>query len=131
MAVIYLILCRLENIQDFYLGTTTNMYNRTTSHINSKDKSYLYKFVKDNGGWDNFYFEVLENIDNEKMFETEGVYIELMKPSLNTYHNKRLNLNSQYYKRKDEPKYRAYQKQYYENNKEKYREATLRFRAKK
>jgi hypothetical protein len=104
------------------------MYNRTSSHINAKDKSYLYKFVREHGGWDNFYFEVLESVDNEKMFETEGAYIELMKPSLNTIHNRRG--NKQYNKRKDDPEYKAYQKQYYENNKEKYREAVRRFREK-
>ncbi len=63
--VIYIIKCKDETITDSYVGHTTNFSNRCKQHIEVLDhiKSHklqypLYKFIRENGGWDNW--EIIE-----------------------------------------------------------------------
>jgi hypothetical protein len=127
MAIIYIIQSNLSHISDFYLGVTKNLERRIAFHKKSKATYKLYKFVNDNGGWQNFYFEVLEEVSDDERFQIEKKYIQTLKPSLNIVNTQHPN---QYYRRKDNEDYINYQKQYKENNKERLRDAVRRYRAK-
>jgi hypothetical protein len=132
MAIIYIIQSNCSHISDFYLGVTKNLQTRIYHHKRNKENSYLYTFINNNGGWNNFYFEVIEEIDDDNRYQIERDYIEFLKPSLNTYHSVyKQTANSKYYQnKKDKDYYKEYQKQYKEENKEKLRDAVRRYRAK-
>ena len=54
-----------------------------------KDYTYkLYKFIRENGGWANFTYKVLDNcVDvncKTHLLKKERMYYDLLKPSLNT-----------------------------------------------
>lgn len=59
--VIYVIKCKDDNITEEYIGSTTDFTKRKYQHKSNcyyeKGKSYnqlKYKFIRDNGGWDNW-----------------------------------------------------------------------------
>lgn len=60
-AVIYKLSCKDKNITEIYIGSTTHFINRKNMHKsccnNIESKKYnmsKYKFIRDNGGWDNW-----------------------------------------------------------------------------
>jgi len=60
-SLIYKIVCKDTNIKNVYIGSTTNFKNRKSRHksncYNENSKQYnlnLYKFIRQNNGWDNF-----------------------------------------------------------------------------
>lgn len=89
---IYKIICKDLSIEDCYVGSTKNLRNRTSEHksncynSNSDRHNYkVYKFIRDNGGWENFSVIKIKEMDcskEEKLLE-ERKYIELMG-TLNT-----------------------------------------------
>jgi hypothetical protein len=92
--IIYKFYCIDENINDFYIGYTTNFEGRKGVHrrccCNPKNNSYknrMYTFIRNNGGWNNWEFTILENcnVDNKKQArEIEKNYIRRFNPTLNT-----------------------------------------------
>ena len=92
--VIYKIYCKDENIRDIYIGSTKNLNLRTSIHkhtCNNETLRYynikLYKFIRENGGWDNFKIEILKTYEIENIKEKlikERKWIDKLKPSLNT-----------------------------------------------
>jgi hypothetical protein len=72
--IIYVIKCQDDNITEEYIGSTTNFTKRKYQHKsccnNEKDKNYhnlKYKFIRENGGWDNWIMlEVLKYPCNDK-----------------------------------------------------------------
>lgn len=133
---IYQIYCKDPNITETYVGSTINFYRRVYLHRsnctneNSKDyEIYLYKFIRNNGGINNWEFKVLNQIeyfDDSMRRRQEQCYIDLIKPELNSlnayiseeekkeyrneYMEKYREENQQYFKEK--------YKQYYQDNKE-------------
>jgi len=86
LGVIYKIYCKDSTITDYYIGSTKNLYNRKRCHkcrYNKQSKYKLYNFIRNNGGYNNFDYEILEEIfiGNLKQYERE--YIEKLKPTLN------------------------------------------------
>ena len=101
---IYKIYCKDSSIKDFYVGCTFRYDKRKSDHkgnvINKNTK--LYKFIRENGGWDNWimveiektglrlhnpvgnnYFErYLES--GQKLRNYENYWIFELNPSLNT-----------------------------------------------
>ena len=130
--IIYIIKCKDKSIKDCYIGSTINLKNRIILHksaLNNKNcKDYnckKYKFIRENGGFDNFYFEILKNdidFDNKRQLtKIERYYIEEFKSSLNTEIPHRTDKEKkEYNNRKKQTK--KYYKQYYENNKKKINE---------
>jgi len=64
--VIYKITCKDDNIKDTYVGHTTNFVQRKHGHkqscINEKSCNHnfkLYKFIRSNGGWNNWKMEIV------------------------------------------------------------------------
>lgn len=129
---IYKIICKDENITDCYVGSTKDFDRRKIQHKSCCNNESLfnynykiYNFIRNNGGFDNFNFEVIEilNCENKhKALNRERYWIENLKSNLNTckptldfekrykYRQKWEDNNKEYYK--------EYHKEYYENNKD-------------
>lgn len=100
-AFYYKLICCDENITDFYIGSSTCMIKRKSRHksnCNIEDNlNYnikLYKFIREHGGFSNWKFIVFDvkliSCNNASEFlrikeEYEQEYINLYKPTLNTY----------------------------------------------
>jgi len=94
MSVIYKIYCLDENITDCYIGSTNDLEDRIYKHKFScntpSDRGYnykVYKFIRNNGGFTNFDFMILEQfntiIDKQDLFKIEGQYIKTNNTNLN------------------------------------------------
>ena len=149
--IIYKLYCINPDIKEFYVGHTTNLYERKRRHKtccnnnSEKNTSYnrkVYRIIRENGGFDNWKFEILEtaNLKNKyEAFTLEGSYIEKLKPLCNfelpgqfidnniqKYKHKNYEKNKEkilergktYYKENKEDKL-EYQKNYAKENKEK------------
>jgi hypothetical protein len=92
--VIYKITCKDTNIPDKYVGHTTDFVKRKYAHKrsshNETSANYhlkLYKFIRDNGGWDNWKMEMIQFYDCENQHDArvkeQEHYIEL-KATLNS-----------------------------------------------
>jgi hypothetical protein len=75
---IYQITCKNPEIKDVYIGSSKNYISRQYRHkyncCNIKSPHYnfkLYKFIRDNGGWDNWKMEILENFVNHSLYEAK------------------------------------------------------------
>ena len=74
---------------DFYIGSSKDVKSRWTQHKrqstwNKCPNSQLYKDMQEYGK-DKFVFELLEEVEAEKLKEKEQYFIETLKPSYNNY----------------------------------------------
>jgi len=116
--IIYKICCKDISINDIYIGHTTNFIQRKNSHktscCNENDKKYnqyVYKFIRNNGGFDNWSMIQIEerNCKNKRDAEAiEHYWIETLASKLNS--------NKPYAMCKEEPQ--LYKKCWYEEKKE-------------
>ena len=90
MKCCYLIYCKDLDIKEIYVGHSVDFERRKGEHlrrcINSNDKEYnlkVYKFIRDQGGFDNFEFTILEE-DCEKIRERFWYEYYNYLPQLNT-----------------------------------------------
>ena len=89
--IIYKLFCK--DADEFYVGSTTKFHHRKIKHKtccnNEKNKDYnikVYKYIRDNGGYDKFDYEIVElgeYEDKNCMKDRERYFIETLKPSLN------------------------------------------------
>tara|TARA_B110001452_G_scaffold59630_1_gene46430 strand:+ start:419 stop:991 length:573 start_codon:yes stop_codon:yes gene_type:complete len=94
-SVIYRIYCKNPDITECYIGSTKCFEDRFYTHKsacntkhNKRHNLYLYQFIRDNGGWDNFDREILEyyNCNNEEeLKQKEQEYINKYNPTLNIH----------------------------------------------
>ena len=94
-SVIYKIFCKDENIKDFYIGSSKDLYDRMRVHksmcYNENDSGYslkIYEFIRENGDWENFNVEIVEYYPckNEKELKVrEQYYIKKYEPTLNCF----------------------------------------------
>ncbi len=122
---------------DCYIGKTRDITKRMVLHkFYSKTSPYkLYKFMRLNGGFENFDFEILEtNITEEQGVNKERYYYDIYQPNLNNnlpgrsaYESKlqyrtknRLEIiqNVKDWQRENKTRYNAYQKEYQRKRKE-------------
>ena len=131
--VIYKIVCKDVNIKKSYGGHTTNIIKRRQQHKNrcnnenySSYNFYVYKFIRENGGWDNW--EVVWNYDfpcetkREAELE-ERKFIELNNCELNSH---RPIISEEEKKQMHESK----RKENYEKNKDKIKQKNKEWREK-
>lgn len=81
------------NKEEFYLGSTQNVVKRRNKHKsdcnNPNSKSHnlkLYKFIRENGGWDNWVFCEIEKYPCNSKRECEArerYWFDTLKPTLN------------------------------------------------
>ena len=131
--VIYIIKCKDDNITEEYIGSTTNFRERKNSHksrcCNEKSNKYnlnIYKFIRENGGWENWIMLELEkhpcNDKREAEKREEEIRVE-RKSKLNSIKAFGAETREEYQKQYKEEK-KEYNKQYKEENKDKIKEYT-------
>ena len=92
-AKIYKICCKDVDVTDCYVGSTTNMTRRKSTHKcacnNENDEKYnfnVYRFIRDNGGWQNWDMIVVEDFpcDSKNQLHTrERYHMEDLHATLN------------------------------------------------
>ena len=127
-SMIYKLCCNDPSIKDVYVGSTTNFTRRKHDHKNNcnneKDKSYnryVYRFIRDNGGFENWSMILVEEVccENKKQLHTiEREWFENLHATLNKQVPNRTNKEYQ----------KEYQKEYYQNNKDKTKEKNKQYR---
>lgn len=121
--IIYKICCKNPDITDIYIGHTTDLIKRRYCHkarcCNPDDKKYnyyIYEFIRDNGGWDNWEIIQIEecNLNNHnEALQKERYWLEELKATLNK--NKPLRDMKEW--RKDNKEHEnEYRIRYYEEN---------------
>lgn len=91
--VIYKLCCKDPTISDIYVGHTTNKNERKRNHRNvcnnenSKNYNlYIYQFIRNNGGFDNWSFIVIEEYPCNNVNEAslrERYFLETLGATLN------------------------------------------------
>ena len=124
---IYKLCCNDTDITDIYIGSTCNFTHRKYLHKskcnNEKDKNYnyyVYKFIRENGGWDNWSMILVEEVccENKKQLnQKEREWIEKLKSTLN---KKLPNRTPEEYEKTEIRK--NYKKKYHIKNKERIKE---------
>lgn len=81
---------------DFYIGSSKNVKKRWAHHQwqstwNEYPNSQLYKDMQ-KYGLDKFVFEILEEVETEKLKEAEQKFIEKLQPTYNSNNAKGLNV---------------------------------------
>ena len=115
----YKIVCKDLSIKDCYVGHTTNFKNRKNAHkrkcYDENDQVhynfYVFQFIRDNGGFDNFDMILINTECCENSLEArkrEREYIEELNATLNK-------IKRPVRTREEE---RIYRKDFYENRKE-------------
>jgi len=140
--ITYKICCLDISISDIYIGHTTNFVKRKCSHksiccqgMGENANAYVYTFIRDNGGWDNWQMVEIEKYpcqDKNEALKRERYWIETLKASLNkripTRSRKEYDYdnveNRKNYRLENINKITAYMKNYYEENIEHIREKT-------
>ena len=94
MNCVYRIECLDKNITEIYIGSTGDLYHRTAEHksnchnINSSHYNLkIYKFIRENGGWDNWQIVVeyeTPNYSKDDRVIEEQLNKDLLKPELNS-----------------------------------------------
>jgi hypothetical protein len=138
--IIYKIVCMDLNIIDSYVGNTTNFIKRKHNHQfscnNITDKAYnyyVYEFIRNNGGWNNWSMIEVEKYpcnDRNEALKRERYWLEELKSTLNIVKPTRTKLewyadnkdivlkqHKEYYETNKEVMLEQ-QKKYYEENKE-------------
>jgi len=122
-----------DGCNDFYIGSTFDFKRRQGDHkyncTNTDSKKYnipVYQFIRSNGGYDSWNYEILQQFDNDlkvkdELHYIERAYIELLNPTLNCCIPMRT--NEEYKQNKKE-----YDKQYRGNNKEAIKEYLKQYR---
>lgn len=91
--IIYKLCCKNPEIKDIYVGHTCNFTRRKHEHKkccnNSNRKDYtikVYKFIRDNGNWDNWDMIMIEQYPCQNKLEAERrerYWIETLNSTLN------------------------------------------------
>ena len=129
-AIIYKLCCNDTDVKDIYVGSTTNFkhrkYHHKSSCNNSNNVKYnfnVYKFIRDNGGWDNWsmiQIEQYEAKDKRDLEQKERYYLELLKATLNRQLPTRTHKESaKAYRDTNKETIAIKSKEYRNNNKEK------------
>jgi hypothetical protein len=122
---IYKIVCSDVNVKQIYVGSTRDMRQRKSQHKHACDKEtnknynlYLYKFIRDNGRWENWAMVQIEQYKyntKPELHARERHFIETLHAELNKVVPTRT--DHEYYEENKE-KISGYRKLYYVENKE-------------
>ena len=139
---IYKLCCKDPTITEIYIGSTLNQYRRKHEHksnCNNPNRKmynyYVYQFIRENGGFENWDIVILEEYPTENKNELvwkEREYIELLQPALNsvkrpvitTEENREANRK---YREENPEKYREKNRRWCEENSEKLRESHKKY----
>jgi len=140
----YKLCCKDPSIKDEYYGHTTNKIKRKQNHkfncinsISNEHNQYVYKFIRENGGWENWSMIVVEEYPCENVNEAklrERHWIETQRATLNKHipmkskqeyieeHREEIKENQREYYEKHREERLEYHKQYREERKEEIKE---------
>ena len=139
----YKIVCKDLNIKDCYVGHTTDFTKRKSNHkrayTNENDRHYniyLYQFICENGGLDNFDMVLIQTVKCENGMEArakEREHIVELNATLNKVQRPIVSQQEEQERKKQwKENNKGYVKQrdhqYYENNKERYAENSKQYR---
>ena len=92
--IIYKITCKSPDVNEVYVGHTTNFVQRKYAHkqscINTKTTNYnckLYQVIRQHNGWDNWNMEIVNFFNCKDSYEArqkEQEYFVLLKATLNS-----------------------------------------------
>jgi hypothetical protein len=90
---IYKIICKDINIKDCYIGSTCQKYisqrkGRHKWEYKKNNNIKLYKFMRENGGFNNFEFIIIHRCickDKAEKYRIEKQFYDKLKPTLNNY----------------------------------------------
>jgi hypothetical protein len=92
--IIYKITCKSPDVNEVYVGHTTNFVQRKYAHkqscINNKTTNYnckLYQMIRKHNGWDNWNMEIVNFFNCKDGYEArqkEQEYFVLLKATLNS-----------------------------------------------
>jgi len=142
--VIYKLCCNDLNIKEIYVGSTCNFTRRKSQHKhiccneNAIEHNFkVYKFIRDNGGWDNWDMILVDQYPCEnklQKLQRERYWYEELKSTLNgdvpgrsykeyrdTYYEEnkeKIAEQKKEYRKNNKIKFLAKDKTYYENNRE-------------
>ena len=96
---------------DFYIGSSNDVKRRWAEHkkpstCKNNPNNQLYQDMQ-KYGLDKFDFQILEEVEIEKLKETEQQFIETLKPTYNNYRANGLDIE----------RYKEYQKEYEKTDK--------------
>ena len=133
--IIYKLCCKDPGITEVYVGHTTNFTKRKQQHKTSCNNEnikgynyYVYQFIRDHGGWDNWGMVEIEKISctdsTDYMKEHYECYKDKRKEYNKEYHkeyyecnkDQRTEYNKEYYKRNND-RLKERRKEYYEQHK--------------
>jgi len=135
--IVYKLYCKNKEINDEYYGHTSAFRTRKCSHKtkcnNENDREYntdKYKFIRLNGGWDNWEMVPIEELKNCSLINAkirEQFYIDLNKSEMNKNkayitEEKKLDYHKEYYKEyllENRDRILEKDKQYYLENRDK------------
>ena len=134
-SLIYKIVCLDPEVKDLYVGSTTNLTKRKYGHkccctcqTNKNYGLYVYQFIRENGGFDNWKFIVVRRYHHiktkEQLIRKEGKYARRLHATL----NKRIpgRTKPEYYQEKKDTTIR----EYLQTNKEKIQETRKLYKQK-
>ena len=115
MGIVYKLFCLDSDIKEFYIGSSTNFKKRKRDHkhnCNNENSNghnlKVYKFIRANGGYNNFDYEILLETIEDDIKKIEQKYIDDLQPTLNCCNACGI----------DKIKKKEQMKKYYEKNKE-------------
>ena len=136
--VFYKIVCKDLNIIDCYVGHTTDFTKRKNSHKtrclninNKKHNIYLYQFIRENGGWDNWDMVYTESRTCRNSLEAKRIEREItenLKANLNVrkaFQAPDEKIEGKKIWRDNNPEYN---KQYYQEHKEEHNARSKKYR---
>jgi hypothetical protein len=134
-SVIYKLVCLQPEVEDMYIGSTTNATARAYNHRNHctrpTDRSYsypVYTFIREHGGWANWSMAIIEQYPCATKVELETrerYHVEQLHPSLNVSIPTRPHSE---WRTEHKEQLAAYSRQYHEANKEAIAERHRRYR---
>ena len=125
-SIVYKICCKDIDITDCYVGSTTCLRNRKWQHKsccdNEKSKVYnypVYKFIRNNGGWDNWEVVMVEEYpecrSGEELLKYERDHIEMLGATLNKVV---IGRTQKEYREDNKEEIRVKKREYHEKNRE-------------
>jgi DNA repair exonuclease SbcCD ATPase subunit len=128
--IIYKICCKDPEVTDVYVGSTICFRKRKYTHKSDckKRQFYVYQFIRENGGWNNWEMIEVERyqaIDKQDLLKRERHWLEELKASLNREVPSRT-VKEYMTKYREENKEKIIE--YYKENKEKIKEREAKYR---
>ena len=91
MSYIYKLKSMNPEVKEFYIGSTIQkLKKRIDAHKTNYNKnmnSKVYNYIRDNGGWDTWTYEIIQEhttTDLRKLRDIENEYCIILKPKLNS-----------------------------------------------